>query len=541
VVCLGPLGFENAYALAMRARPAELYGIRTVADLAAHAPRWKIAGDLQFFGRREWAEVREKYGLAFRQTRPMDPTLMYEAVSQGSVDVVSAYTSDGRITAFDLVVLEDPRRAFPPYDAVLLVSAKAAARPDLVEALRPLVGAIPVEEMRKANRRVDVEHQTVHRAARELRKRAGSRARGRPTPVTPTSKERSWRPCRAVGRGTAPARYRLVEVNQGGRRWGLGPGAPAFRPGIWPGSIDDAGRTPKVTGVVPVDDRLPWRRDRRPRARSRPIVPRPDGTVGRGGRVRRRSSSASRDQDVYSSAPASRRDRCGAGGAGDLLLMARAGLRVTIVERMPGIGGRTSAIDEDGFRFDLGSTILSYPRALRSILSAVGRDLDADVPMVRLDPMYRLVFGAGGDLLARTDPRLLARDVARLSPDDAPNVRRFLDANRAKFARLRPVMESPFRGWRDVARFVLSPSMPRTVMHVRPWRSLEGELARYFRDPRLRIAFSFQSKYLGMSPASCPSLFSILAFLEHEYGIYHPIGGCSSITSTWPRSPRRWA
>jgi osmoprotectant transport system permease protein len=183
VVCLGALGFQNAYALAMRRDKAERYGIRTVADLAAHSPRWKIAGDLQFFGRREWAEVREKYGLKFRQTRPMDPTLMYEAVSQGSVDVVSAYTSDGRITAFDLVVLEDPKRAFPPYDAILLVSQKAAGRPDLIEALRPLVGAIPVGEMRKANRRVDVERQTVRRAAGELLNRVGSPARSRPTPV----------------------------------------------------------------------------------------------------------------------------------------------------------------------------------------------------------------------------------------------------------------------------------------------------------------------------------------------------------------------
>ena len=185
VVCLGALGFQNAYALAMRRETAEQYGIRTVADLAAHAPGWAIAGDLQFFGRREWAEVREKYGLEFRQTRPMDPTLMYEAVSQGSVDVVSAYTSDGRITAFDLVILEDPKRAFPPYDAVLLVSQKAAARPDLIEALRPLVGAIPVEEMRKANRRVDVEHQTVRRAAEELLESRGSRAGGQLPPFEP--------------------------------------------------------------------------------------------------------------------------------------------------------------------------------------------------------------------------------------------------------------------------------------------------------------------------------------------------------------------
>jgi osmoprotectant transport system permease protein len=179
VVCLGTLGFENPYALAMRRDKAERYGIRTAADLAAHAPDWVIGGDIQFFGRLEWAQVREKYGLMFRETNPMDASLMYEAVSRGSVDVVSAYTSDGRITAYDLVVLEDPRRAFPPYDAVLLVSHRAAGRPDLVGALRPLVGAIPFSEMRKANRRVDVERQTVRCAAGELHGTIG-RSRSHP-------------------------------------------------------------------------------------------------------------------------------------------------------------------------------------------------------------------------------------------------------------------------------------------------------------------------------------------------------------------------
>ena len=65
---------------------------------------------------------------------------------------------------------------------------------------------------------------------------------------------------------------------------------------------------------------------------------------------------------------------------------------------------------------------------------------------------------------------------------------------------------------------------------LRPWQSLDGELGRYFRDPRVRLAFSFQSKYLGMSPFNCPSLFSILSFLEYEYGVLHPIGGCGAVS-----------
>ena len=71
---------------------------------------------------------------------------------------------------------------------------------------------------------------------------------------------------------------------------------------------------------------------------------------------------------------------------------------------------------------------------------------------------------------------------------------------------------------------------------LRPWLSLDGELSRYFEDPRVRLAMTFQSKYLGMSPFNCPSLFSILSFLEYEYGVYHPIGGCGAVSQAMART-----
>ncbi len=168
IVCLGRLGFENAYALAMPRGRAEKLGIRSVADLRRYAPRFRIASDLQFFERSEWIRVRTLYGLAFRETRPMDSTLMYRAVAEGGVDVICAYSSDGRILDKDLVILEDPQQAFPPYDAVLLLSAKAAANPQLRDALAPLVGAIDMTAMRRANLHVDVGGQPPRAAAARL-------------------------------------------------------------------------------------------------------------------------------------------------------------------------------------------------------------------------------------------------------------------------------------------------------------------------------------------------------------------------------------
>jgi ABC-type proline/glycine betaine transport system permease subunit len=165
--CLGALGFENAYGLAMPRKRARKLGIETIADLVPYASGMKIGGDYEFFGRPEWQKIRDTYGLQFAARISYDSTFMYRAVRQGQVDVISAFTSDGRITAFDLTVLEDPKDTIPPYDAVLLLSPAAASRAGLVQALEPLIGAIPVQLMRRANDKVDREKDkdTVEQAA----------------------------------------------------------------------------------------------------------------------------------------------------------------------------------------------------------------------------------------------------------------------------------------------------------------------------------------------------------------------------------------
>ena len=216
----------------------------------------------------------------------------------------------------------------------------------------------------------------------------------------------------------------------------------------------------------------------------------------------------------------------GPGGLASALLLARAGVDVTILEKQPRVGGRTATISADGFHFDLGPTFFLYPRILSEIYAAAGYDLRAQVPMVKLDPQYRLVFGAGGELLATPDIERMEQSIAKLCPHDAANFRSFINENREKLERFRPCLESPFSSWRDLC----SPQMLKLLPLLRPWLSLDRELGRHFADERMRLAFSFQSKYLGMSPFRCPSLFSILAFLEYEAGVWHPIGGCGAVT-----------
>lgn len=155
VTMLGTLGFENAYALVMRSSRAAELGIRTIDDLARSAPQLALGADLEFLARPEWSDVHDAYRLRFRETRSYTPTFMYRALGEGAVDVISGFSSDGRILADDLVVLADPRRALPRYDAVLLLAPGRARDERLRAALAPLIGGIDLQRMRRANLEVD--------------------------------------------------------------------------------------------------------------------------------------------------------------------------------------------------------------------------------------------------------------------------------------------------------------------------------------------------------------------------------------------------
>lgn len=154
---LGRLGFENAYAFALREDRAAELGLETLDDLARAAPQLTVGGDPEFFERPEWIAVRDVYGFRFNRERNFAPTFMYNALKSGEADVISAYTSDGRIAADRLRVLSDPKEALPSYDALVMISPEASKNAALVAALKPLVGAIDVEAMREANFAVDRE------------------------------------------------------------------------------------------------------------------------------------------------------------------------------------------------------------------------------------------------------------------------------------------------------------------------------------------------------------------------------------------------
>lgn len=216
----------------------------------------------------------------------------------------------------------------------------------------------------------------------------------------------------------------------------------------------------------------------------------------------------------------------GPGGLATAMLLAAQGVRVRLFEKQETIGGRTGRLQTpQGYGFDVGPTFFMYPEALREIFSAAGMKLEDRVDLRRLDPHYDLRYAEGGSLRVTPNVEQMEAEIARLSPVDAANLPAYLKDNREKLQAFLPILQRPFSGLKDL----LDPALIPAIGKLRPWASIDSDLKRFFSDPRVRLAFSFQSKYLGMSPFRCPSLFSIFAFLEYEYGVFHPIGGCHAL------------
>jgi len=235
----------------------------------------------------------------------------------------------------------------------------------------------------------------------------------------------------------------------------------------------------------------------------------------------------------------------GPGGLASAMLLRNAGLDVTVLERLDRVGGRCSTLRSQrlggpaGYRFDMGPTFFLYPAILEEIFAACGHDLHREVEMTRLDPQYRLIFegGAWGEraqIDATPDVARMSEQLARISPRDAPHMQRFITENRAKFEAFKPILQREWSGLGDL----MSLDMMKMLPMVRPWASVDRDLRRYFSDERIRLAFSFQSKYLGMSPFNCPSLFTILSYLEYDYGVWHPTGGCGAVCEAMARVAR---
>ncbi|MBA3343027.1 MAG: ABC transporter permease subunit [Gemmatimonadaceae bacterium] len=189
---LPPLGFENTYAIAVRRETATNLRLNTLTDLARESAELTAGFTADFIGRPDGlAGLERAYGLRPRAVRPLAPALKYQALATRAVDVIDGYSTDGLLSRYDLVTLDDDKRFFPPYQAAALVSPRLARRPDAIAALIPLSGRLDERMMRELNRRVEVEHEDVAVVARSALTQFGLAGSGaHPATAAPGDRDR---------------------------------------------------------------------------------------------------------------------------------------------------------------------------------------------------------------------------------------------------------------------------------------------------------------------------------------------------------------
>ncbi|GIN69976.1 glycine/betaine ABC transporter substrate-binding protein [Bacillus sp. J14TS2] len=172
---LEPLGFNNTYALAVRAELAEELGLETYSDLQEHASELTFGSDPEFFERGDgYDALVEEYDLEFAKQVNIDPDLMYVAAKDAEIDVITAFSTDARITQYNLVILEDDKSFFPPYYAAPVIrQAVLDANPDLEETLNKLADTLDDERMQELNGQVNLENKEPEDVAVEFLKEEG--------------------------------------------------------------------------------------------------------------------------------------------------------------------------------------------------------------------------------------------------------------------------------------------------------------------------------------------------------------------------------
>lgn len=215
----------------------------------------------------------------------------------------------------------------------------------------------------------------------------------------------------------------------------------------------------------------------------------------------------------------------GPGGLAAAMLLGHAGYTVDVYEKKTYIGGRTSSVHMGPYTFDLGPTFLMMPYILDEIFTQTGRKLEDYVTLKEIDPMYQLVF-RDKKFWPTRDQEAMYNQIKTTFPGNEEGYLKYLRKEKKRFERLVPCLQIPYENVFSLLQPQFLKSLPYLDAHV----SLHDVLSRYFNHEDLKIAFTFQAKYLGMSPWTCPGTFSILSYIEHGGGIYHVMGGLNQLT-----------
>jgi phytoene desaturase len=216
----------------------------------------------------------------------------------------------------------------------------------------------------------------------------------------------------------------------------------------------------------------------------------------------------------------------GPGGLTAAMILASKGYAVDVYEKRAAVGGRNAALKLGDYTFDTGPTFLMMRFILEEVFELCGRKVDDYLDIRSLDPLYRLIFGPGRELLPTRDRERMREQIDRLFPGNWKGYERFMAYEARKFDRLAPCLRVPYG---NLTSF-LSPNLLKALPYLDAHKSLIQHLGSFFDAEELKLAFTFQAKYLGMSPWQCPGLFSMIAYIEHSGGIHHPIGGLNRIS-----------
>jgi len=220
----------------------------------------------------------------------------------------------------------------------------------------------------------------------------------------------------------------------------------------------------------------------------------------------------------------------GPGGLTAAMILAHRGFRVTVVEKQEVVGGRSRERRLGPYSFDTGPTFLHQKFVLDEMFGEAGRDSGEYLDFVKLSPMTRLTWG-DTSMVTYPEASQMEAELEKVFPGSVEGYRRYMSDHAEKLRRIYPVLQRPYQ---SILSY-LSPTLLRAAPAVIPPESVMSVLERYFDDERLRLAFTFQAKYLGMSPWKCPGLFSILSFIEYAWGIYHVQGGLCKIPQAMAR------
>ncbi|WP_223869983.1 phytoene desaturase family protein [Paenibacillus sabuli] len=224
----------------------------------------------------------------------------------------------------------------------------------------------------------------------------------------------------------------------------------------------------------------------------------------------------------------------GVGGMTAALLLRRRGMRVTLYERQPRLGGRLAYETGGGYRIDQGPTIVLLPEMLLGILEEAGIPRSR-VPLVPCDPMYRIHYADGTVLHKWRDPDRQAAELERLSPGEGAGFLRYIrDMERGYREGKAAFLDRPFLRRRD---FYTAGNLA-LLTRLKAYKSVRGLAADYFRDERLRDAYSLQTLYIGGAPFQSPGLYTLLPYAEHAYGVWYLKGGYAALVPILERELR---